>query len=86
MSKKNFSAISPWLEFYDRYVNNHEEFTFIYNNKYINLITDPKGFLYTFGSQQEGFETSMLYKTPQDLLNGALFDGKRLNEIWDFLK
>lgn len=86
MNKKKFSIIFPWNEFYDRYINNHEEFTFIYNNQYINLITDPKGFLYTIGTKQSGFKTSIIYKTPNDLLNNALFNGKRLNEIWDDLK
>lgn len=86
MNKKKFSTIFPWDEFYDRYVNNYEEFTFIYNNQHINLITDPKGFLYTIGTKQNGFRTSIFYKTPIDLLNNALFNGKKLKQIWDDLE
>ena len=80
-----FWSIFPWAEFYDRYVNDYEDITFIYNQD-INLITDPKGFLYTIGTKQNEFKTSVIYKTPIDLLNNALFNGKKLKQIWDDLE
>ena len=86
MTNKKYSLIFPWNEFYDRYVYNFEEFTFIYNDEYINLITDPKGFLFTIGTKDKGFINSKLYKTPKDLLDNATFYGKKLKDIWDDLQ
>ena len=86
MIDNKFSDIFSWEEFYDRYINNHEEFTFLYNNVQINLVTDYDVFLYTIGTDETGFVVSQKFKTPKDLLDNALFFGKKLEDIWDDLQ
>ena len=81
-----FSKIFPWKEFYDRYINNFEEFTLIYNGETISLITDPKGFLYTLKTKDGDVITSKIYNSPTELLENASFNGKKLKEIWDQLE
>lgn len=82
---KNFEEIFPWQEFYERYVNNFEEFCFKYKNQYIHLITDTIGFLYNIGTKEKGYKNSKIYDSPEEVLENAKFDGKTLKEIWNEL-
>ena len=78
-----------WDDFYNRYVNNKEEFHFIYNNKEIDLSyalskTNQLIVALSYGNDKDGFLWKD-YSSPEMLLNDTIFDGKTLKEIWNEL-
>lgn len=89
-NKNNFNYSNnqnyTWDEFYERYTKNFEEFTFYYKDQIIHLITDYDKFLYNIGTYEKGFKNSKYFQTPNELLDKARFNGKKLFEIWNELK
>ncbi len=78
----------PWEEFYERYVNNGEEFDFKYKGKWISLSFGYKdGELVTalaYGTDEDYYEL-LYFKSPKEFLKKKIFDGKTLKEIWNEL-
>lgn len=82
--REKISKIFSWEEFYNRYAVNHEEFSFWYNNKIIDLINLPNKSILQFGTKEK--MNTFYFATPKELLNHASFDGRTLKEIWTELE
>jgi len=72
----------PWAEFYERYTENFEEFLFWYKEYKINLCYGKNGsFSYNISNGKKLLATED-FKTPNELLENAKFDGKLIKEIY----
>lgn len=88
-----------WEEFLERYLKDHEEFTFKYHNYVINLLYAPKGegfayYIHEYVAKQSFFQflknrnkwlETNTYNSPEELLEHFRIEGKRFEEIWDEL-
>lgn len=83
-NREKIANFFSWDEFYNRYVINHEEFSFWYNNKIIDLINLPNQSILQFGTKEN--MNTYCYSTPKELLDNALFNGKTFKEIWKELE
>ena len=84
-----YSSEFPWREFYERFVNQHEEFSFYCRGKELVLSNvSADGVVVGYGVMKNGaFDEKDVkeYKSPSEFLSDPLFDGKTLHEIWDEL-
>ena len=78
-----------WDEFYDRLINDKEEFCFFKDNNKIEIsfgyINDVYVLALAYGNDLTGY-IRKYYIEPQDFLNDKIFEGKTLKEIWDELE
>lgn len=76
-----------WKEFLERFVENYEEFSFLYEDKKIEISTSGyKGSVYlSYGNDKQGY-IKKDYNSPQDFLKDKMFEGKTLFNIWEKLE
>ena len=74
-----------WDDFCDRYIINHEEFLFHYNDFEITLCWGNKS-MFSYNVSHNGVVIDENeYTSPQELLEKAIFFGKRLQDIYEEL-
>lgn len=84
--KSKYSEIFPYSEFLERYLIQYEEFLFFYKGKEINISYGPGDLaLLAYGTKKSGYLCKD-YNSPQQFLQDPIFDGKKLEEIWDELE
>ena len=84
--KSKYSEIFPYSEFLERLVNQYEEFLFYYNGKEINIsYCSENSTALAYGTKKSGYLCKD-YTSPQQFLQDPIFDGKKLEEIWDELE
>lgn len=72
-----------WLEFYNRFFYNHEEFRFYYKDKILDISFSKEGeVLISFGNEEKGYIWKD-YSSPQEFLEDKLFDQKTLEGVWN---
>lgn len=83
--KSKYSEIFPYSEFYERLVNQYEEFLFYYKGKEINISYCSKNWLaLAYGNRPNYFRKD--YDSSKQFLQDPIFDGKTIEEIWDELE
>ncbi len=89
-----------YKEFLHRFLINHEEFSFKYEDKIIDLLNGPNGIGFSYYFYQDIEAKPLFYRirhrndyistrnfaSPQELLDAFKLDGKTLYDLWDKLE